>query len=486
MAKRPGDVSYNGWCVYQFEDYYTEPNSACQECGFHKWGVCAEKFLPYNTKTNNRGSAPQCLVHAFMARYSLKCGDKFLIKNLDNGIILGGVSGSNTSPQWYYFDKDCKLHHTANVHGGESSSVMWKLLAGQYALISREAPTAVIQTCIRHTEELLPWEETGKGWTRQTANQILCLVNYSFLGRKPKSITIFPGTHLYCRNESCSLTQDNFDTYLYILRGERYSCVVANPSAITECNTGTPRKQEDSLMQKQTVEVNVTINTRFDNKELWITRGRSTVRFKDMTTAHLLNTLRMFILYPERTEDMLIRDIEAVNSASLIPREWQGIVKQHTCDDQLRILLNQITTWNRKTYVLFALRSEVASKMRNELYNRGINVAASINNFFDEVPALRGMTYAKNVSRTKNPEFRTDFFSTWNVITISAPMPLSITVAYDPLKVSLPEENATVVGRNVVGESFSFDTPPSIGMRRLLSCNYDCSCDRSCSDCPRF
>lgn len=52
------------------------------------------------------------------------------------------------------------------------------------------------------------------------------------------------------------------------------------------------------------------MKTRFDETKYWITTGGEAIRLCDMETSHLLNTVKMLLQKPTRTQAMLVIDIE--------------------------------------------------------------------------------------------------------------------------------------------------------------------------------
>lgn len=52
------------------------------------------------------------------------------------------------------------------------------------------------------------------------------------------------------------------------------------------------------------------MKTRFDETKYWITAGGEAIRLCDMETSHLLNTVKMLLQKPTRTQAMLVIDIE--------------------------------------------------------------------------------------------------------------------------------------------------------------------------------
>ena len=58
------------------------------------------------------------------------------------------------------------------------------------------------------------------------------------------------------------------------------------------------------------------MTTRFDESKYWITAGGEVIRLSDMETSHLLNTVKMLLQKPTRTQAMLVTDIERNSRAS--------------------------------------------------------------------------------------------------------------------------------------------------------------------------
>lgn len=105
------------------------------------------------------------------------------------------------------------------------------------------------------------------------------------------------------------------------------------------------------------------LKTRFDKADVWMGAGNKHHKIADMSTVHLINTLKMFDEKPLRTIRMIIDDIE----------HSTVFVYGNRLDDKKESITNA-TSMNEKELKDFALNSTVARAMKDELISRGVNV----------------------------------------------------------------------------------------------------------------
>lgn len=105
------------------------------------------------------------------------------------------------------------------------------------------------------------------------------------------------------------------------------------------------------------------LKTRFNETEFWKGSGNKKYKIPEMETSHLLNTLKMFDEKPFRTVRMLVDDIE--NSIVFTYGNNASEKKQS---------ITNATSMTEQELKCFALDSPVATAMKDELVNRGVNV----------------------------------------------------------------------------------------------------------------
>lgn len=112
------------------------------------------------------------------------------------------------------------------------------------------------------------------------------------------------------------------------------------------------------------------MKTRFDETKYWITAGGDAIRLKDMETAHLLNTVKMLLQKPTRTQAMLVVDIEhnAINRAVWTPAPV----------DPRALSIHNITSLTADELVSYVKTTPLFSAMIDELESRGVNTENTI------------------------------------------------------------------------------------------------------------
>ena len=106
------------------------------------------------------------------------------------------------------------------------------------------------------------------------------------------------------------------------------------------------------------------LKTRFDETEIWKGAGSKKYRISEMETSHLINTLKMFDEKPFRTVRMILDDIE--NSIVFTYKDNSSDKKQS---------ITNATSMSEQDLKDFALNSPIATAMKAELVNRGVNVS---------------------------------------------------------------------------------------------------------------
>lgn len=110
--------------------------------------------------------------------------------------------------------------------------------------------------------------------------------------------------------------------------------------------------------------------TRFDNDETWITENND-YDIEDMETAHILNTIRLFILKPNSVIGMLIKDVEE-NEIEENSTVWQKtfLRKRNVKKESI----NNITSMTDEEVKEYVMNSPLVNAMKIELEKRGVNV----------------------------------------------------------------------------------------------------------------
>lgn len=109
------------------------------------------------------------------------------------------------------------------------------------------------------------------------------------------------------------------------------------------------------------------MKTRFDSK-VWMTGLGEVIPVEQMETDHLLNTLKMLVQKPNRTINMIIRDIET--APDTCPSSPFGNGQQDIKHQSIR----NVTSMTPTQLIEFALNSPLGLAMKKELTDRGVDV----------------------------------------------------------------------------------------------------------------
>lgn len=109
------------------------------------------------------------------------------------------------------------------------------------------------------------------------------------------------------------------------------------------------------------------MKTRFDENEVWISTN-AVIPIAEMETAHLVNTLRMFIIKPLRTMDMIVRDIERSHGEC----EWTP--DSNNSANIIKRSVSNVTSMSFAELAMYAINSELGKAIQTELKDRGVNV----------------------------------------------------------------------------------------------------------------
>lgn len=114
------------------------------------------------------------------------------------------------------------------------------------------------------------------------------------------------------------------------------------------------------------------MKTRFDNTKHWITSRGELIPIADMETSHLLNTVKMLIQKPTRTQAMLVIDIERAEC----PLVW---CPDYT-DNRAKSIYNA-TSLTADELVEYVKGTPLFNAMLTELEHRGVNTKNTIELF---------------------------------------------------------------------------------------------------------
>lgn len=112
------------------------------------------------------------------------------------------------------------------------------------------------------------------------------------------------------------------------------------------------------------------MKTRFDDKKHWITATGELIRLCDMETSHLLNTVKMLLQKPTRTQAMLITDIEHSDIGN---RVWMP-----SPQDPRMASIQNVTSLTADELVDYVKSTPLFSAMLSELESRGVNTDNTI------------------------------------------------------------------------------------------------------------
>ena len=109
------------------------------------------------------------------------------------------------------------------------------------------------------------------------------------------------------------------------------------------------------------------MKTRFDSTKVWRAYNDE-LPISEMETAHLINTINMFIKHPERVMSMLVRDIERYRDN--VMTAWTADGSE---DNVVRESLHNVTSMSNTELSSYALNSALGKAIIGELENRGAN-----------------------------------------------------------------------------------------------------------------
>lgn len=110
--------------------------------------------------------------------------------------------------------------------------------------------------------------------------------------------------------------------------------------------------------------------TRFDNDETWITENND-YDIEDMETAHILNTIRLFVLKPNSVIGMLIKDVEENNIEENTTVWSKTFLRKRNIKKES---INNITSMTDDEVKEYVMSSPLVNAMKIELEKRGVNV----------------------------------------------------------------------------------------------------------------
>lgn len=122
------------------------------------------------------------------------------------------------------------------------------------------------------------------------------------------------------------------------------------------------------------------MKTRFDETKYWITTGGEAIRLCDMETSHLLNTVKMLLQKPTRTQAMLVIDIErnSRDAAVWVPDP----------QDPRILSIHNVTSLTAEELVDYVKSTPLYAAMLSELETRGVNTDNTIT-MFETMDPLR-------------------------------------------------------------------------------------------------
>lgn len=122
------------------------------------------------------------------------------------------------------------------------------------------------------------------------------------------------------------------------------------------------------------------MKTRFDETKYWLTAGGEAIRLCDMETSHLLNTVKMLLQKPTRTQAMLVIDIErnSRDAAVWVPNP----------QDPRILSIHNVTSLTAEELVDYVKSTPLYAAMLSELETRGVNTDNTIT-MFETMDPLR-------------------------------------------------------------------------------------------------
>lgn len=122
------------------------------------------------------------------------------------------------------------------------------------------------------------------------------------------------------------------------------------------------------------------MKTRFDETKYWITTGGEAIRLCDMETSHLLNTVKMLLQKPTRTQAMLVIDIERNSRDATV---WVP-----NPQDPRVLSIHNVTSLTAEELVDYVKSTPLYAAMLSELETRGVNTDNTIT-MFETMDPLR-------------------------------------------------------------------------------------------------
>jgi len=110
------------------------------------------------------------------------------------------------------------------------------------------------------------------------------------------------------------------------------------------------------------------MKTRFDNPGVWYIAGGKMVKVEDMTTSHLMNTVKMLTTKLSSSLSMLISDIEESVSADTV---WTPFGAN---SDDKRQSLKNVTSLPSDELRAYIVSTPLYQSMLVELERRGVNM----------------------------------------------------------------------------------------------------------------
>lgn len=114
------------------------------------------------------------------------------------------------------------------------------------------------------------------------------------------------------------------------------------------------------------------MKVRFDESKVWRTANGCTIAIADMETAHLMNTLRMFIAKPNVVMSMIAADIDNFDEDLYYGGVWQPT--SSSAPHIKKESMWSATSMSAEELTSYAIESALGQAMRNELAARGVNV----------------------------------------------------------------------------------------------------------------
>lgn len=110
------------------------------------------------------------------------------------------------------------------------------------------------------------------------------------------------------------------------------------------------------------------VKTRFDNPSVWFIAGGEMVKVEDMSTAHLMNTVKMLTTKLSRSLSMLISDIE---ESAFADKVWTPFGAN---SDDKRQSLKNVTSLSSDELRAYIVSTPLYQSMLAELERRGVNM----------------------------------------------------------------------------------------------------------------